>query len=370
MSSVATGSAGPGAVDALAKTIAAHLAHGLPLDAASLETILQALGQDDPARAFALLAADPEAAEHAPLLALALSPGQETRRTLEPHLAEADLDAAGATEPARQTTRQMARQKDRGIVRGTPVALLLPNGQRMGLASGPEDIAGFVRRLRPEATAPAELRRIVARRFTGVRFADGPFADGRFAGQDSTDQPFTGQHCAGQHFKGRRAKEQGNGPAQALALDVLIALRHSRLDFSPGRVFFLAALLERAPAESDQERAELLALTAWAVTFLDLAGAEPALREALRERRQALVNQLRLAEAQEETLERASFEVRLSQGQRQGYVHGPDLRAELALLDRACALALGLRGEELAGVSVRDLGQTGDAEALLRLLEF
>lgn len=313
----------------LPDAIAAHLAAGLPLDAASLETILQALGEGDPARAFALLAEDPEASEHAPLLALAFSPGQATRRALEPALAEADLDAPCAGELARQTAQRVAD--------GAPAALLLPDGMRLALAPGLADIEGFVRRLRPEATAPAGLRRVISGRFAGGRLP-------------------------ALHDESRHDEAQGKDPERDMALDVLITLRHSRLAWSPARVFFLAALLERA-----QEQDDIAALAAWAVRFLDLAGPEFPVREALRRRRQALASQLRQAEAQEEAAERASFEVRLSQGQRQGYVHGPDLRAELAQLDRACRLVLGLRGEELTEVSVRDLGQALDAEELLRI---
>ena len=71
--------------------LAAYLAKGLPLDADSLATIQQTLGEADPARALALLAADPEACEHAPLVALVFSPGARTRRELEPVLAVADM---------------------------------------------------------------------------------------------------------------------------------------------------------------------------------------------------------------------------------------------------------------------------------------
>lgn len=294
---------------AAARAVTEHLASGLPLDTASLETILQALGETNPVRAFGLLAADAEASEHAPLLALAFSPGLRTRRELEPALAKANLDAAGAAE--------LARLAAQGIGKEIPAALLLPDGSRLPLAPRRSDIMDFVRRLRPEATAPAELRRILERRFSGKREA----------------------------------------------LDLAVLLRHSRLDWTPGRVFFLAALVERAHGQDD-----LAALTAWALGFLDLAGPEFEPRAALQERRQALVNQLRLAEAQEEAVERASFEVRLSQGQRHGYVHGPDLRAGLALLDRTCKLVLGLQGEDLGSVNVRDLGQAMDAEELLRIL--
>jgi hypothetical protein len=292
--------------------IAAHLAQGLPLDADSLATIHEALGEADPARAFARLAADPEASEHAPLLALAFSPGAASRRALEPALALAGLDADGARELAKRVGRRVADD----------VPLLLPDGSRLAPRLSAPELAAraeeFVRRLRPEATPPPELRRILAERFAADK--------------------------------------------AGLGLDLAVALRHCRLEWSPGRVFFVAALLERS-----REQDDIAALVAWAVWFLALAGPDFDPRQALRGRRQALVSLLRQAEAQEEAQEGASFEVRMSQGQRSGYVHGPDLRAELALLDRACALVLGLPGEAL-DAAVRDLGEATDAQELLRLL--
>ncbi len=294
--------------------IAAHLAQGLPLDADSLTAIMQALGEAEPGQAFARLAADPETSEHAPLLALAFSPGRASLRALEPVLTQAGLDADGGRELALWVARRVAH--------GAPVALLLPDGSRLEPRLRAQELSArtqdFVRRLRPEATPPLELRRILAERYAG--------------------------------------------PRAGLGLELAVSLRHSRLEWTASRIFFAAALLERA-----QERDETGALVAWAAWFLDLAGPDFDPRQALRERRQAVTNQLRQAEAQEEALERASFEVRQSQGQRHGYVHGPDLRAELALLDRACALVLGMPGEELAA-GVRDLGEAADARELMRLL--
>lgn len=296
------------------EALAAHLAQGLPLDAESLATILEALGESDPGQAFARLAADPEASEHAPLLALAFSPGQATRRALEPALARAGLDAQGA--------RRLGRRVAQGLAHGAPVVLLLPDGSRLAPPLPAAELAAlaeeFVRRLRPEATAPPELRRVLAER------------------------------CAGERAR--------------LGLDLAVALRHCRLDWTPGRVFFAAALLERAGEQEDIE-----ALLAWALWFLDLTGPELEPRQALSQRRQTVVGLLRQAEAQEEELERGSFELRASQGRRSGHLHGPDLRAELALLDTACLLVLGLPGEAL-DPAARDLGQAADAQELLRLL--
>lgn len=305
-----------------ATEIAAHLAQGLPLDADSLATILEVLGEADPVHAFARLAADPETAEHAPLLALAFSPGQASRRALEPTLALAGLEADGARELAEQVAKRVAND--------ATVSLLLPDGSRLAPELPAPELAArveeFVRRLRPESTAPPELRRILAERS----------AEGR-----------TGL---------------GLDMAADLADDLAVALRHCRLEWSPGRVFFVAALLERS-----QEQDDIAALVAWAAWFLALAGPDFDPRQALRGRRQALVSQLRQAEAQEEALEGASFEVRMSQGLRSGYVHGPDLRAELALLNRACRLVLGVSGETL-GANERDLGEAADPQELLRLM--
>jgi hypothetical protein len=301
------------AIARLAADLAAYLKSGLPLDADSLSAILQTLGEPDPARALAQLAADPEACEHAPLVALLFSPGAETRRDLEPALTEADINEEHAAKLACSV----------GVLAAAAgVGLLLPQGQRLDYPARPEDAEGFVLRLRPGATPPPELRRIIA------------------------------EHCGD----------------EALRRELCALLRHSRLNWSPARVFFLATLLERA-AEAD----DLPALTAWILGFLDLTGEIFDPRAALRERRAALTQMLRHADAFEDACDKASFEVRMSQGQRQGHVHAPDVLAGLALLDRACELVLGVRGENLeyAAQPVRlDLGQAEDTKELLRLLDF
>jgi len=228
-------------------------------------------------------------------------------------LAEADLNE--------EQTAELACSLG-GLAAAAGVGLLLPNGRRLDYPARPEDAAGFVLRLRPGATPPPELRRVIA------------------------------LLCG----------------AGELGPELCALLRHSRLGWSPARVFFLAALLERAAKHDD-----LPALAAWTLGFLDLAGEEFTPREALRERRAALTQMLRHADAVEDACGKASFEVRMSQGQRQGHVHAPDVLAGLALLDRACELVLGVRGENLeyAAQPVRlDLGQAEDAEDLLRLLDF
>jgi len=367
---------GPGVLRRAALALAEHLQDGLPLDADSLGVILRTLGQDDPARALELLEADPESSDAAPLLALVYSPGPDTRRAMEPALAAMDAvpDEArsGGKPPASAQAPCMADETadeatdalpacaaDRtkasarvpacddicglvnelvnelvcGLANGLTrihvarrARLLLPDGLTLELSPRKEDLAGLVQRLRPGATAPKELRGVIARRFA-----------------------------------------QAGADEAALALDLAVLLRHSRLAWTPGQEFFLSTLLERAGAGDD-----LRALAAWAVGFLDLEAAfgraEFSPAAALAARRQALLLQLRQAEAQEMALERGSFEVRMSQGQRLGHVHGPEVRAELALLDRACRLVLGRTLEEMPEVRALDLGRAQTVEELLRLM--
>jgi hypothetical protein len=305
----------PKALRALAEEIAALLGRGLPQDQASLDTVLVVLGETDLARALARLAADPEASEHAPLAALMLSPDPAVLRELEPALALADCGAGEAQALADMVARHLADARGR-------VSALLPDGARAELSASADGLRAFVRRLRPEATAPAELRAILARR----------------CGAES-------------------------------ALELAVLLRHCRLTWTPERVFFIGTLLERAdPGAGDSAGDDLPGLIAWATRFLDASGRQLALRSALAGRRQALLSQLRQAEFMEEALARGSYETLMSQGLRFAHVHGPEVRAELAFLERAGRLALGLPGESLDEVCVRDLGRAEDAWALLRLL--
>ncbi len=338
------------ALRALAGEIAATLARGLPQDRASLETVLVALGETDIRTALARLAADPEASEHAPLMALLLSPDPWVLRGLESALARADVDAREALELAELVVQRLANANHnadttndstdkpgdtsggrsngkscgagRVPLRGSgrvPVLLpvRLPDGSLAELSASADGLRAFVRRLRPEATAPADLRALLARR------------------------------CDPE-----------------LAVELAVLLRHCRLAWTPERVFFLATLLERAKPDVD----DLPGLTAWATGFLEDSGLKPELRRALAERRQALLAQLRQAEFLDEALARGNYETLISQGLRFAHVHGPEVRAELAHLERAGWLALGLRGEALDGVSVRDLGRAEDARELLRLM--
>ena len=314
------------ALRALADTLQGVLARGLAQDQATLDTVLAALGEADARAALARLAADPEASEHAALLALLLSPDAALLRELEPALCRAELDAASAQALADMLAESFATEQGRAVHR---VPALLPDGSLAELAATPDGLRAFVRRLRPEATAPADLRDSIARRCTPMLGAE-------------------------------------------LGAKLGVILRHCRLAWTPTRVFFLGTLLERADPKTD----DLPGLLAWAAGFLEDVGAEPELRPSLRPdmrrnlaaRRHALLAQLRQAEFMEEALARGNYETLMSQGLRFAHVHGPDVRAQLAFLERTAKLALGLAGEALDEVSVRDLGQAENAEELLRLL--
>ncbi|MBU1041038.1 MAG: hypothetical protein KKF77_08075 [Proteobacteria bacterium] len=317
------------ALQALADKIKAVLTRGLAQDQATLDMVLVALGETEARTALDLLAADPEASEHAALLALLLSPDTALRRELEPALCQAELDAAGAEALADLVAEMLPTGQGRG--QGS-VPILLPDGSRAELAATPDGLRAFVRRLRPEATAPAELRGIIARNI----------------------------HARDIHARNNHARPC----TPELGADLGVVLRHCRLAWTPGQVFFLGTLLERAEPSAD----DLPGLLAWAAGYLEDVGPEQELRRGLAARRHALQSQLRQAEFMEEALARGSYETLMSQGLRFAHVHGPDVRTQLAFLERAAKLALGLAGEALDGVSVRDLGQAEDAEELLRLL--
>lgn len=342
------------AVHRVAEAVASALCAGLGLDAHTLKTLrettgAEATGSDEATgvmEAIGLTLHGRDTSELAPLAALLFSPDADLRLRLEPELARHNLNAAEAEALA----GLLAQRAEDGAL---PVTLLPetlpPQGQRLTLAPTPEEAGALARRLRPEATAPAELREILTRRL---------------------------------------------GEASPLAGRLGVLLRQCRLGWTPERVFFLATLLERAgvgmaevgmPEVYMADQADdLPALIAWATRFLDICGSPLRPREQLPARRQSLEAQLRQAQFAEQATEAGSYEVRMSQGLRMGHVHGPEVQAELALLDRACALVLGVAGADLARLAaqngpggrdcdmrdhaIRDLGSAGNADELLALL--
>lgn len=294
----------------LARCVARELRAGMALGAQALELVREALdlpgGEPLGAASLALSARDSSELGH--LAALLLQPDADLLARLEP-----DLALACAGEP--DLARELALLAESGAL---AVTLRVQGGETLEILPTPEEARELARRLRPQATAPEELRLVLARRFA---------------------------------------------PAEAARLGAL--LRHCRLEWNGGRVFFLSALLERLDADRD----EAGALVSWAAHFLALLEPGEGPRPGLARRRRALEGQLRQAQFAEEALLRGSYEVRMAQGQRLGHVHGPDVEAELALLDRASLLVLGVPGAVLdAPVAVRDLGRAEGVADLIRLM--
>ena len=301
----------------LAARIAAELCAGLALGPEIVQAVREAAGepQADARRAVECALAGRECCELGHLAALLLQPDADLLARLEPALALATVEEAALADA-------LAELATGGEL---TVTLRPPGGEALALAPTPQEARELARRLRPAATAPAELRAALDRRFA---------------------------------------------PPQAARLGAL--LRHCRLEWEESRVFFLATLLERLDPPTADGADDAAGLLAWAAHFLSLMepGAGP--REALSRRRRALDAQLRQAQYAEEALLRGSFEVRMAQGQRLGHVHGPDVEAELALLDRASLLVLGVPGAALtaaaAPFAVRDLGRAESVADLLRLM--
>ncbi len=296
--------------EALARRVALELRAGLALGPGVLEAIREATGEAcaDAPRAVELALAGRECCELGHLAALLLQPDEDLLAWLEPHLAGACVDE-------KNLAAELAALAEGGALE---IALRPPEGGAIAVQPTPHEARELARRLRPQATAPAELRHALARRFS---------------------------------------------PDESSRLGAL--LRHCRLAWAADAVFFLSTLLERLDPGTDDARA----LLGWAARFLSLMEPGEGPREALARRRRALDGQLRQAQYAEEALSRGSFEVRMAQGQRLGHVHGPDVEAELALLDRASLLVLGVPGAALdAPVTVRDLGRAEGVADLLRLM--
>lgn len=303
-----------GAAQELARRVAVELRAGLALGSGVLETIRETASEPraNARRAVELALAGRDCCELGHLAALLLQPDEDLLARLEPQLAEAGVEESALADA-------LAALAEGG---GLAVTLLPPGGGAITVQPTPQEARELARRLRAGATAPAELRDILARRFSPIR---------------------------------------------AARLGAL--LRHCRLEWDGGRVFFLSTLLERL----DPLRDDVPSLLGWATHFLSLlepgTGSGEGPRAALARRRRALEGQLRQARFAEEEILRGSFEVRMAQGQRLGHVHGPDVEAELALLDRACLLVLGVPGAALdAPVTVRDLGRAEGVADVLRLL--
>jgi hypothetical protein len=288
----------------LVRAVADMLAAGLPQDAAVAHFIRSTHGDLDP-DALAALLADPDDPQAASLIELLLFPGEAVARALEPALAAARLDAAGAARLAEELAGRVTR-----------AVAVLPDGSRLSVALSPEEVRRFVDRLAPTRTLAEETAALLAARF---------------------------------------------GPEEALTLAV--AARQTGPDWTPGPASFFRSLAERLP-DGAPNASEILR---YALRFLANlpAGALPL--PALFARRGQLAAQLRRAGLQEEALARSNFETLLMTGARLPYLHAPDIRRELGLADAAILAVTGRPAPDTLG-TCQDMGTFSDMDGMLTAL--
>ena len=313
-----------------AATVAARLEAGLAQDGAVHDFMESAFGSSGP-RALAAILGQGDTADAFTLRALLLAPGPDLLTGLEPALEAARCtpdEALAVAEHLAGTCRETwvilpdEAQPDTVPPGEARSGSLPPAAVPVAMALEPEDVRAFVRGLRLDRTAPPEL---------------GALVDARFPLEE------------------------------ALALKVL--LRHCRLAWPPGRLGFLATLLNRLESgEPAGEGRDARAVLAWALRFLDSAGPQAPAGPALARRYRDLRAQLARAEQFERMLARSSYEIMMSQGLRSPLLHAGSLREELALLDRVCRAVLGRPAAFLDALTEADLGVYQDAEALLAAL--
>ncbi len=293
----------------LTTALAALLDRGLTQSPQTVHALESAYG-DASAPFLAGLIARREESEAATALDLLLFPGPEAFQAVERALEGRGLSAEQALSV--ETALERA-------VRATRA--LLPGGAQVAIPLEPGDLGAFLRRLRLEHGCPRELADAVLLRF-------------------------------------------GPGPGQGTGLDLLIILRHRRVELGVQGLFFLLALVDRVEA-SGQDMADVLE---WSLRFLAGLAADDVPQEALGRKRRELASQLRRALDFQEAMEKGSFEILAAQGVRAPHLHAPDLRRELELLDMACLAVTGRPGWLLAPVTDEDLGQAVDAQALFDAL--
>uniref|UniRef100_I2Q2I5 Uncharacterized protein n=1 Tax=Desulfovibrio sp. U5L TaxID=596152 RepID=I2Q2I5_9BACT len=288
----------------LVTAVADILAAGLPQDEAVAHFIRSTHGDLSPA-ALAALLADPDDPQAASLIELLLFPGEAVALALEPALAAARPDAAGAALLAGELAGRVTR-----------AVAVLPDGSRLTVPLSPQDVRRFVDRLAPTRTLPGETAALLAARFD---------------------------------------------PDEARRLAV--AARQTGPDWTPGAASFFRSLAERlsdgAPNASGILR--------YALRFLAglPAGALPL--PALVARRGQLSAQLRRARLQEEALAKSNFETLLLTGARLPYLHAPDIRRELGFADAAILAVTGRPAPDTLG-SCLDLGTFSDMDGMLAAL--
>ncbi|WP_243367835.1 hypothetical protein [Fundidesulfovibrio soli] len=279
-----------------------QLESGLPQDESVLRYAASTHADASPEALAALFALrdDPESSSLAELL---LFPGEEVQRRLEPA-----LEAARATP---EQARELELALEDAVTRTWAI---LPGGQRLELPLEAGEAAQFVRRLRPEHTAPPEALAAVERRFPGE---------------------------AGLEFK--------------------IMLRHCRLEWTPQRRAYVCAVLGGLEV-SARNTADALA---WTLRHLADADPQGSFVDGLGAAYAALEVNLKRARDFGRMLRTSSYEVMLSQGVRAPHLHEDGIRREMELVDMVCQAVAGRPAWTLAGLGQMDMGDMDDPEALM-----
>ena len=290
----------------LIRAVVRLMAEGLEQDASVLQFAASTYGEAS-AEALRRILAQEDGTDAATLAGLLLFPGEAQLAELEPLIEEAACTPGDADRVAR------------AVEEARPAAVaLLPGGERVAVPLEPGQASALVSRLRLPHTPPPLLADAITERFPASA-----------------------------------------GPAQ---WDLKSRLRHCRLQWTPDREAFLAALLARAPEESLREALD------WAVRYLDALPPDAPAMERLAVKYFELATLLRRARDFHEALAKSSFEVMMAQGARVCLPHPDQVRAELALLDVVCRAVAGSPAWALAGMTETNLGAVEDGEQMIAAL--
>ncbi len=288
-----------------ATAITDMLARGIIQGEDTLDYVRSAHGGDSP-EDFEAVLSDHDGPDARSLCSLLLFPGEAQLAALEPVFEE----AACTPEDARKAATMVELEVNR-------TRAILPGGVSIDIPLDPGDVAALVIRLRLDHTPPQLLSRGIDERFT----------------------PETAS----------RIKSR---------------LRHSRLDWTGQRIFFLAALF----GGLDPARADLDEVLSWALTWLSSLPPDAVAAERLGAKHGELTARLRRSADFHAELSKTSYELMMAQGARVSLPHPDEVRRELALLDAVCMAVAGRPGWALEGVMEVDLGQIEDEESLIRAL--
>ncbi|WP_243359524.1 hypothetical protein [Fundidesulfovibrio terrae] len=302
-------------VPRLAQALARLLSKGLEQDASILEFAASTHGEGTAGGLRGILA-EPDSPDATTLAGLLLFPSDAQLARLEPIIEEA---ACSPEEAAR-----VADTVEDGCC---AAAAILPGGECVSITLEPGQARAFVSRLRLAHTPPRLLARTVEDRFPA-----------------------------------REDQAGSSAPPGLTGWEIKSRLRHCRLDWTPDRTAFLAALLASATEEG------LLELLDWTVGYLSALPPDAPAMDRLGAKYFELTTLLRRARDFHDALAKSSFEIMMAQGARVSLPHPDQVRRELALLDAVCQAVTGRPSWTLSGMTETDLGAMEDGEEVIAAL--